>query len=1601
MKLNRKKILFYSLFILLILFFKLSTINFEIMTTSPNKVNPNKEFVFNPINDQFKKTLNQKSKNNDINDVAFFKKEQKIVSKEEKVTEEKVEELNREIERREDEMERREEEMEALERDGPDKAFEQDFYRTMNLEIKRPTPELLPEIINENYLKVSSNVKAFAIPGATSSAPWVELGPNNVGGRTRAISWDPNDPTRKKVWAGGVSGGLWYNNDITSTTSSWNKVDDFWQTLSINKIVFDTLDKKIAYVTTGEAYTSSTSSGIGAGIWKTTNGGTSWSQLSSTSNYLYANDIIIRNENDKSVVYAAIDANNYMGRWTSTANVGLYRSTDNGATWSQTLPIIDSANTNKVPFVAASIQISKNNTIWIGTKASPNSNNNRGGGYILKSVNGTDWTVMKRFNVNNGRGRITIAVAPSNEKIIYAYVENDGKLENLYRSEDEGLTWNTLTKPIDADNGIPASDFTRGQAWYNQSMAVDPNDPNTAIVGGIDLFKTMDGGKTWQQISKWSNNPGLNVLKCSLVHADQHAVVYKPGSSNTVLFGNDGGIFYAGNIFGTDTIRGIIERNNGYNVTQFYAGAIHPSIGKNFFLAGAQDNGTQKFLSPTFSSTSSVFGGDGAFCFIDQSNPKYQIASYVGNSYYLSTDSGVSFNKTLISNSDLGSFINPATYDNVLHILYSNSSSDYLVRIKNITGTPKLENVTVPNLTTAVTALKVSPYNHLSSTLYLGTNTGKLLKVTNADSIPSSTLIGGASFPSGSISCIEIGASENELLVTFFNYGSKKIWYTSDGGKNWVDKMGNFPDMPVRWALFNPNKISSEVILATELGVYATNNFNNASPTWTQANNGFANVRTDMMQIRSADYAVIAATHGRGLFYNSSFSEAKAPVISSFTPKIGVNGTKITIKGTNFLNASEVRFGGLPALSFKVESDTLITAVVGIAYPGFVNVKTTGGIAALSGFSSNPPKLSSFLPKSGGNGIPITISGSNLTEITKLVIGGRTVKDFTIESSTTISTCIPDSTINGNVIISNEFYADSLTGFTTCSTPTLSKVNDTAFCDGNSLQISSSTASQYQWINNNTNLANAISQTFKIVATGNYQVKTTNNNCSALSYPIKVTVNSLPASPIAKDTFYCNNLKVDTLKANFSVGHSLLWYGTDTTAAANNYGPVPNTASVGNLFYYVSQVNNTTKCESKKVKINIIINPIPASPIVRDSTYCQNNANAKLSVSNISGHALLWYGTNATGGNASTTSLLAATSDTITKSYYVSQFNTTTGCESSRAKINATITPAPVIPTIKDTAYCNNSATDTLKAIAINGHILNWYDVATGGALLKSSPKPNSLVVGNQNYYVSQTSNLTNCESVRGKIMVTINTIPTTPTVRDTFYCQNASISDSFKVVYSSGHNLLWYGNDSVGGVANTITPKPNTANIGFQKFYVSQKNITTGCEGNRSKLNVEIRPTPTTPTITRDTSNNLVSNVALKSIWYKDGTALNDSTQKFKPTLAGSYTVKSSALGCNSASSAPYYYLVTDIIKLSPDEFIKLAPNPFYNQINFDFIIKGYQKLNIEIYDLATGARVDFRINVTAGTPLQLSQLAKGTYIFRVSSSDNKILQQFKIVKM
>ena len=165
--------------------------------------------------------------------------------------------------------------------------------------------------------------------------------------------------------------------------------------------------------------------------------------------------------------------------------------------------------------------------------------------------------------------------------------------------------------------------------------------------------------------------------------------------------------------------------------------------------------------------------------------------------------------------------------------------------------------------------ISVSPFSE--NTLFIGTGSGRLFKVENTkNESPSYSEIGSNNFPNGYISCVELGQNEGQILVTFSNYGVSSVWESLNGGSTWEEKENNLPDMPVRWAVYNPTNFN-EVLLATEVGVWSSLNFNSSSPNWVPSNSGLANVRTDMIQIRSSDNFVIAATHGRGLFSSSGF----------------------------------------------------------------------------------------------------------------------------------------------------------------------------------------------------------------------------------------------------------------------------------------------------------------------------------------------------------------------------------------------------------------------------------------------------------------------------------------------------------------------------------------------------------------------------------------------------------------------------------------------------------------------------------------------------------------------------------------------------------
>jgi len=888
-----------------------------------------------------------------------FSEKERLESKYEK--EHEGEEDEREMEELEQKLERQ---------DGVDMAMAYEFEIT-----KDPALNVVPRerlVAANNYRKeklaeLSSNRTTTAVSGIN----WTERGPNNVGGRTRALLYDVNDAGNgyKKVFAGSVGGGLWVTSDITAASPTWTKIDDFMGNLAVTTLAQDPSNTQNIYAGTGEGWFNSDAI-RGLGIWKTSNGGTSWSQLSSTNNstFYYVQKVVVTSAG---VVLAA------------TRNGGIQRSTDGGTTWTK---VLGNGTGGGTVDAAADLEIGANGYIYcsIGILSTD--------GIWRSTDNGVNWARI--YASASDEERIELACAPSDQDRIYALVQSNSTdgIKKVMSTSDATVatpTWTTLTTPSWCDQGSTGTDFTRGQAWYDLIAVVDATNANNVFIGGVDILKTTNGGTSWSQVTQWA----AGCTSLPNIHADNHIIVYKPGSTTELLMGNDGGIYRT-----TDGGTTFASKVSSYNVTQYYACAIHPTT-TNYFLAGAQDNGSQKFSSAGINSTTNASGGDGAFCHIDQTNGNIQITSYVYNNYYVSTNGGTSFTSKFFGNT--GQFINPTDYDDNTDILYGGNSAGTYFRWNDAgaAGT-STSNVTVTNFSGAsVRHVCVSPIT--SNRVFFGLNNGSVVMVDNANT---GTSIAGTVIRTGTgnVSCIAIDpANEDHMLVTYSNFGVTSIYESQNATQaspTWTAVEGNLPDMPVRWAMFDPRN-SDWALIATDLGVWSTDDLNGASTDWDPTSTGLANVRVDMLQYRSSDRTIAAATHGRGLY------TATVPI--STTPDISFAAS------SGSATESTTSSSGCRSYTDYTINMQIANAPTGDAT---VTVAIQGGATATQGVDYDFTTNGSFSPTSN---TAVFLNGATASKTITL----RIYDDVEVESSQTFTlTYSISGTTNAQAGSSNQTY---------------------------------------------------------------------------------------------------------------------------------------------------------------------------------------------------------------------------------------------------------------------------------------------------------------------------------------------------------------------------------------------------------------------------------------------------------------------------------------------------------------------------------------------------------------------------------------------------
>ncbi len=736
----------------------------------------------------------------------------------------------------------------------------------------------------------------------TQAISWQERGPNNLGGRTRAFAADKRDANI--VIAAGISGGIWRSTN--GGINSWTMVTSKTDFPPISCIVQDPRSghENTWYAGTGEQEGNSASAPgatyYGNGIYKSTDNGLTWSLLPSTTSDVYSFDSDFEFIN-------SIAVSPTTGTIFAAADNTIQKSTDGGTTWSIVRGDGDYLKRSEVAINSAGVvyaSISSNNTTHPG---------------IWKSTDdGVTWTNITPVAGTNSTTdfpsdyrRVILATAPSNNNIlyIYGYTPGAGKTKS---SSTGSSVWKYdasqtgTSQWVDRSSNLP--DYTANvagmdtQGGYNMFLIVKPDDANFVIIGSTNLYRTMDGFATPIQntstywIGGYSYNDDISSYPNH--HPDNHSGFFQQGNSGVFYSAHDGGLSKTTDITATPVTWSDIDAT--YNVAQMYTISLAPESNGTYMASGHQDNGVRFTTAGGLSNwTEFQGGGDGAFV---------EVAPSADDRVYVEVQNGSisSFTRNNSYNGDIkpsGStnplFVNPFVLDpnssNLLYYGAGNTSSTSGIwrndNVQNADVTTGWASIATIDMSTdgQVSAIDVS-YTNSANILYFGTSTGKMFKIINVNTTGSTTPTGiSTGLPSGGyVSSISVDpTNSNNVMIAYSNYSFNSIYYTSDGGSSWTFVEGNLN------ASTGPSVRACEIFqvdgvthyfVGTSIGLYYTLTLNGTSTVWTQeATSSIGNLICNFLDWRSdagaigkvsspngtqivTDVSLAVGTHGRGTY---------------------------------------------------------------------------------------------------------------------------------------------------------------------------------------------------------------------------------------------------------------------------------------------------------------------------------------------------------------------------------------------------------------------------------------------------------------------------------------------------------------------------------------------------------------------------------------------------------------------------------------------------------------------------------------------------------------------------------------------------------------
>jgi len=708
----------------------------------------------------------------------------------------------------------------------------------------------------QEYLQQNAAARAQYANGrsgnpSTQSSVWSEVGPigapNNGGaGRINAVRFDPVNTDI--LWACAPAGGLWKSTD---GGGSWTNNNDFLGLIGCSDLAIDHTNTQVMYLATGDGDAGDTYS---IGVLKSTDGGLTWNPTGLAWNV----------SQGRRIYKLLIDPTNPQILFAGSGN-GIYKTTDGGATWT----MVSSLSVYDLEFKPGDP-----NVIYAC--------NTR----FYRSINGgNSWTL-----INNGTPqatlvtRLAIGVTPADPSVVYLLSGAAGTYgyQGLYRSTDFGGSFSMRSNSPNLLGWSASGNDNDGQAWYTLAIAVSPTDANTVVVGGVNIWLSDDGGQSWMLNAHWYGGGGA-----PYVHADIHDLIYKPGDGYTIFSGNDGGVFQTNNGGGSWQ-----DISGNMGIAQIYRMGL-AATNSGLLITGHQDNGTNLKNGTNYEE---VLGGDGMDCFIDWSSDLVMYGELYYGDFNRSTNGGN--NWTGITNGLSGSagWITPWCQDPMdPNTLYAGYSAVFKSTNRGSNWT-QLGNLPSSGL---LTDLFVAPSNN--QVIYTSTPSQLMRTVDGGQNWVNITQ--GLPTSQAAITRAAVSHSNpDHIWVTFSGYAAgTKVYRSTNGGQTWVNISNGLPNLPANCVVTVPYSASEAVFVGCDVGVYyCDNNSNGFQPYFT----GLAHAPVSDLEIFKPTMTLRAATYGRGVWECAIDTTILLPLANFSGPRTACPGQPVTYNDLSTMNAS-------------------------------------------------------------------------------------------------------------------------------------------------------------------------------------------------------------------------------------------------------------------------------------------------------------------------------------------------------------------------------------------------------------------------------------------------------------------------------------------------------------------------------------------------------------------------------------------------------------------------------------------------------------------------------------------------------------------------